>query len=78
MKPLNNFFFLFFFFLILFVVGAFVGVKMQSPDKPEYNNADSIRNASIDSVKGEYQQVIDSLDKVKPKIIYRIKFFSTK
>jgi len=74
MKPLKNFFFLFFFCLIIFGVGAFVGVKMQSPDKPEYNNADSIRNASIDSVKGEYQQVIDSLDKVKPKIVYRIKW----
>lgn len=60
--------------LILFVVGAFIGVKLQVPDKPEYNNADSLRNVSIDSVKGEYQQVIDSLDKVKPKIIYRIKW----
>ena len=74
MKPLNNFFLLFLFCLILFAVGAFVGVKMQVPDKPNYSTADSLRNVAIDSVKGEYQQVIDSLDKVKPKIFYRVKW----
>lgn len=74
MKPLKNFFFLFFFCLIIFGVGAFVGVKLQVPDKPNYSMADSLRNVSIDSVKGEYQQVIDSLDKVKPKIVYRVKW----
>jgi hypothetical protein len=60
--------------LILFTVGAFIGVKLTVvPEPPQYSTADSIRNASIDSVKGEYQQVIDSLQKVKQTIRWRTK-----
>ena len=41
MKPLKNFFFLFFFCLILFVVGAFVGVKLQ-PEQEVLPERDSV------------------------------------
>lgn len=43
-------------------------------EKPQYTQSDSIQNAKIDSVKGIYQQVIDSLAKKKPLIVTRVKW----
>ena len=73
MKSLNNFFAAFFFCLILFVIGAFVGVKLQkTPEIPP--KIDSLAMVRIDSVRGVYQQVIDSINRVKPKIVTRVKW----
>ena len=75
MNPTNKLIAFIFATLILFGVGAFIGVKLQKEPYaiPEYNYNDSIANAKMDSVKGIYQQVIDSINKRKPKIIYRVK-----
>lgn len=65
----------FFAAMILFGIGTFIGVKLQKqPEKPQYTQSDSIQNVKIDSVRGVYQQVIDSLAKKKPKIITKIKW----
>lgn len=39
-----------------------------------YSKADSTYNARLDSARGEYQQVIDSLATIKPKIVERVKY----
>lgn len=59
--------------LTLFIIGVLSLIAITSiltikltyiePVKPTYTAQDSIENIRIDSVKGEYQQVIDSLKK---------------
>lgn len=55
---------------------AFVVISTATKNKQyiPYNDSDSIQNVKIDSVKGIYQQVIDSLARKKPQIITKIKW----
>ena len=55
---------------------AFVVITTATKNKTymPYSTSDSIQSAKIDSVKGIYQQVIDSLARKKPKIITKIKW----
>lgn len=48
-------------------------VREKEIKPPTCTNADSLRNVSIDSVKGEMQQTIDSLQKVKQTIRWKTK-----
>jgi len=75
MNPTNKLIAFIFAAMILFGIGAFIGVKLQKEPYsiPEYSYNDSIANVKMDSVKGIYQQVIDSINKRKPTIIYRVK-----
>lgn len=75
MKTENNFILSVIIAITIFGVGAFIGVKLQKePTQPTYSTSDSIANVRIDSVRGEYQKVIDSIQKVKPKIVERVKW----
>ena len=56
------------------MLAFFLSVRKNVQPGPTYTNYDSIQNAKIDSVRGEYQQVIDSLAKTKPQIVERVKY----
>lgn len=74
MTQINKITFGFLLGLVIWGLIAFIVVS-SIPEyvAPQYTQADSLRNVAIDSVKGEYQQVIDSLRKVKPIIRLRTK-----
>lgn len=60
---------------VFIVVIFFIGLKIGNTKTKQqtYTATDSLQMVKIDSVKGEYQQVIDSLLKIKPKIEYKVK-----
>lgn len=60
--------------LIVTIIFAWLIFKPTIQPKPTFDQSDSIALVRIDSVKGEYQHVIDSLNKTKPKIITRVKW----
>ena len=59
---------------IMLLLGLYVFTCKNQKGKPQYTQSDSIENVKIDSVKGIYQQVIDSLARKKPQIITKIKW----
>ena len=59
---------------IIILLAVFIFTAKKYVATPTFTNYDSIQNAKIDSVRGEYQQVIDSLAKIKPKIVERVKW----
>lgn len=59
---------------MIILLAVFIFTTKKQVATPTYTNYDSIQNAKIDSVRGEYQQVIDSLAKIKPKIVDRVKW----
>lgn len=59
--------------IALFCIGAIIGVKYQKA--PEIlPKIDSLAMVKIDSVRGLYQQVIDSINNAKPKVVTRVKW----
>jgi len=61
--------------LVIWGLVAFFIIKaIPQPKQPTYTTNDSIANVRIDSVRGEYQKVIDSIKKVKPKVVERVKY----